>query len=110
MTDATRAIKLCCLERFSDYVSLNESNSWVLRWGMPKVNQYIVADSIDGNIEKFVMQTGTTPQETDPEGHKTMIDRRINYLWERHRSEVRTVLDDAKLWMRKEKQRRELGA
>lgn len=105
MQKDTRALKLGCLAKCTDYVNLcddkedmdgNHQALWVLLWPMPKLNQIAVVNCIDGTIERFVLQSGTSTQEVDVDSWINLIDRRINYLWDRHRSEVDRIVNESK--------------
>lgn len=92
---------MVCLSRCSDYVDfyskgtegVEESVSWRLKWHK-KMRQYAIIDAIDGKVEEFYLQSGAIQQKADPNTWLAKIDRRINYLWHKHRIELKEIIDE----------------
>ena len=92
MTNELRAVKIKALSKVTDWVaskSLTEGRShMVLSWPSPKSKQQATIDSDTGEVTGYLHQSGTDAHDTDPRTHLSVIDRRINYLTDRHRDQL----------------------
>ena len=101
MKAETRALKMSLINKVSDYVNVYDQGTdndgeefiqWKLSWSSPKYRQFAVIDAVMGEIEEFYLQSGTELQKADVGSWVSLIDRRINYLWERHRVEIKRIM------------------
>ena len=100
MTKENRATKIRRLAKVSEFVERRETvigdemligdyGQAVLRWPSPKAKQYAVIDTKTGEIVQYVHQSGTVAEETNPDPWLPMIDRRIYYLSNLHRGQIK---------------------
>ena len=91
MTKALRAIKAINLATLPSCKWVEQTSAGaMLKWPYPIDRQYAIIDTVAGDVVKFVRQTGVKTQVIDPCDVLPMIDRRLSYLTDRHRFELRT--------------------
>ena len=60
-----------------------------LKFTEPRGGQYAIIDMYTGKVRRFVRETGNIVQEVaDPENYLNVIDRRIQYLADKHNKKV----------------------
>ena len=87
MTNESRATKMIELAQCCDWVDgqmIDEFGYAILSWSPPKTRQFATIDTRSGEITRYVQQSGTTAKDAPPNSHQQLIDRRINYLADRH--------------------------
>ena len=80
MTNATRLNKIKQLVEVSNVVH-EGTGCYTVHW--PNYKQSVCIDGKTGALDSFRRVSGTIVEDVDPTGDKTMIDRRINYLFNR---------------------------
>ena len=91
MTNELRAVKVADLARLPTCEWVQQTTTGaVLKWPYPINKQQAVIDTTSGEVVGFVRQAGVGTQTvTDPTVALKMIDRRITYLADRYRAELR---------------------
>ena len=83
MTNTLRAYKISKLMNSNKYLD-QSSDRWILRWPPPRDRQIAEIDNKSGQIISYQQVIGTQTIECDPINWVSVIDRRINYLWEKN--------------------------
>ena len=90
MTKELRAIKATNLANLPTCEWVEQTTAGVvLKWPYPLDKQYAVIDTVAGDVVKFVKQAGVRTQVIDPCDVLPKIDRRLSYLTDRYRVELR---------------------
>lgn len=91
MTKELRAIKATNLAKLPSCEWVEQTTAGVVvKWPYPIDKQYAVIDTVAGEVVKFVKQAGVRTHVIDPCDVLPMIDRRLSYLTDRYRVELRT--------------------
>ena len=91
MSRELRARKIGLLSKTSPFVEAesadddNKITHWSLRWPSPLEKQWATVDATTGEVTDFRRQSGTVIEDVDPAPWMSMIDRRINYLFDLHK-------------------------
>ena len=83
MTNTLRAYKISKLVNSTEYLD-QSSDRWILRWPPPRDRQIAEINNKSGQITRYRQVIGTQTIECDPINWVSVIDRRINYLWEKN--------------------------
>ena len=93
MTKELRLYKLGKLAEVSDYVV--KYDHYELHWPPPKKKQYACIDHETGNVESFIrVDGGFADRVPSVANYITMIDRRINYLFELVTKDIKEAVGD----------------